>query len=100
MGGVRIIAKRTLREYWETHEDAKDSLESWYTVALAADWENPQELKSQIGTASILKGSRVVFNIKGNDYRLVVKINFAYRVVYIRFIGTHEEYDNINVEEV
>ncbi len=97
---MRIIAKRTLREYWERNPETRASLASWYTITLAADWETPSRLKEQFKNASILKDSRVVFNIKGNDYRLVVKINYPYRVVYVRYIGTHKEYDNINAEEV
>ena len=97
---MRIIAKRTLREYWERNPETRESLESWYATTLAADWETPSQLKEQFRNASILKDSRVVFNIKGNDYRLVVKINYPYRVVYVRYIGTHKQYDNINAEEV
>jgi len=103
MGGVRIIAKRTLREFWESNPkfaDARISLEAWHEEVSEADWENPQQVKSQFCHASILKGSRVVFNIKGNNYRLVVKINYPYRIVYVRFVGTHKQYDCIDVETV
>ena len=95
---MRIIAKRTLREFWENPQcsDSKGQLEAWYEEVAKADWSTPQELKAQFGHASILQDSRVVFNIKGNDYRLVVKINYAYRIVYIRFIGTHKMYDDID----
>lgn len=97
-GAMRIIAKRTLREFWEDPQfsDSKGQLEAWYEEVTKADWATPQELKAQFGHASILQDSRVVFNIKGNDYRLVVKINYAYRMVYIRFIGTHKMYDDID----
>jgi mRNA interferase HigB len=101
--GVRVIAKRTLRRFWESdpqYTDAKGPLESWHQEAIAADWATPQEIKAHFGHASILKGNRVVFNIAGNKYRLVVKINYAYRVVYIRFIGTHRDYDEIDAESV
>jgi mRNA interferase HigB len=87
---VRIIAKRTLRLFWERdrrYADAKRALEDWYARVRRADWATPADIKAQYRDASILKGSRVVFNICGNKYRLVVKINFPYRVVYIRFIG-------------
>jgi len=97
---MRIIAKRTLREYWEHNSESKESLESWCSVALAADWANPADVKRQYRNASILKDSRVVFNIGGNKFRLIVKINYPYRVVYVRFIGTHKDYDEINAEEV
>jgi len=92
MGGVRIIAKRTLREFWESspkYDDVRAALESWHKEVTEADWENPQQVKLQFRHASILKDSRVVFNIKGNNYRLVTKINYSYRVVYVRFVGTH-----------
>ena len=97
---MRIIAKRTLREYWEHNSESKEPLESWYSVALTADWANPADVKRQYRNASILKDSRVVFNIGGNKFRLIVKINYPYRVVYVRFIGTHKDYDEINAEEV
>jgi len=97
---LRVIAKRTLREYWEQHIDAKQQLLSWYREALKADWENPNEIKEQYASASILKNSRVVFNICGNKYRLVVEINFPRKWVFIRFIGTHKEYDNIDANTI
>jgi mRNA interferase HigB len=103
MGVMRVVAKRTLREFWESqpkYGDAKSSLEAWHDEVVNADWENPQQVKSQFHNASILKDSRVVFNIKGNNYRLVTKINYPYRIVYVRFIGTHQQYDEINVETI
>ncbi|HEU6452261.1 MAG TPA: type II toxin-antitoxin system HigB family toxin [Gemmatimonadaceae bacterium] len=100
---MRIIAKRTLREFWEAHprnRPAKTPLEDWYAQVRAADWESPADVKAQFGDASILRGSRVVFNIGGNRYRLVVRVNYPYRVVYVRFVGTHAEYDRIDCETV
>ncbi|MGO9744521.1 MAG: type II toxin-antitoxin system HigB family toxin [Roseiarcus sp.] len=97
---MRIIAKGTLRDFWGLFPDAEESLSAWYREAEKADWDTPAKVKEQYRSASIVGGNRVVFNIKGNDYRLVVKINYGYRVVYVRFIGTHAEYDRINVEEV
>ncbi len=91
-----------LRDFWE-HTDFKDSeesLKSWYDEAKIATWKTPNEIKDQYKNASILKDSRVVFNIHGNKYRLIVKINYPYSVVYIRFIDTHKEYDKINANEV
>ena len=100
---MRIIAKRTLREFWDSDSDYLDSkgpLESWHDEVKRVDWSTPQEVKAQYGTASILKDSRVVFNIHGNKYRLIVKINYTYRVVYIRFVSTHKQYDAIDAESI
>lgn len=100
---MRIIAKRTLREFWESnpeYEDSRGQLEAWHAEVEKADWGTPQDVKEQFRSASILKDSRVVFNIKGNDYRLLVKINYPYRIVYVRFVGTHKQYDKIDVEKV
>jgi mRNA interferase HigB len=100
---VRIIAKRTLRQFWERNPrfaDAKRALEDWYAQVSQADWATPAEVKTQYGDVSILKGSRAVFNVCGNKYRLIVKINYPYRVVYVRFVGTHAEYDTIDAETI
>jgi len=97
---MRIIAKRTLRKFWKRHPSAEEPLLAWYREVEQEDWDTPAKLKAKYRSASIVAGNRVVFNIKGNDYRLVVKINYAYRVVYVRFVGTHAEYDAVDVEEV
>ena len=97
---MRIIAKRSLREFWERHPDAEEPLLAWYREVEKEDWDQPSQIKEKYRSASFVKGNRVVFNIKGNDYRLVVKINYPYRVVYVRFVGTHADYDAIDVEEV
>jgi mRNA interferase HigB len=97
---MRIIAKSTLRAFWASRPDAEEPLLAWYREVEKEDWSQPAQVKEKYRSASIVKGSRVVFNIKGNDYRLVVKINYPYRVVYVRFVGTHVEYDAIDVEEV
>lgn len=97
---MRIVTKRTLREFWERHPDARRPLLEWYKVVERADWEVPRRVRERYPSASIIPGNRVVFNIKGNTYRLVVKINYAYRMVYIRFIGTHAEYNAIDAVEV
>ena len=97
---MRIIAKATLRTCWEAYPEAEEPLLAWYREVEKEDWSTPQQVKEKYRSASILKGSRVVFNIKGNDFRLVVQINYVYRVVYVRFVGTHAQYDKINVEEV
>jgi mRNA interferase HigB len=97
---MRVIAKSTLREFWERHPDAEEALLAWYREIRREDWDTPAKVKAKYRSASIVGDSRVVFNVKGNDYRLVVKINYPYRVVYIRFVGTHAEYDAVDVEEV
>lgn len=100
---MRVIALTTLKFFWEgksSHEDAREPVLAWYRHALAADWRSPADVKQDFRTASILRDGRVVFNIAGNKYRLVVWINFAYRVVYIRFIGTHAQYDKIDAQTI
>ena len=100
---MRIIAKRTLRTFWEDHPRgprAKSALESWYAEAAHAEWTRPTDVTAMYGDASILKDGRVVFNIAGNKYRLVVRINYGYQVVFIRFVGTHQEYDDIDAETI
>jgi mRNA interferase HigB len=97
---VRIIARRVLREFWQQRPAAEEPLLSWYREVEKEDWDTPAKVKEKYRNASVIGDNRVVFNIKGNDYRLVVKINYAYRVVYIRFVGTHAEYDEIDAEEV
>ena len=97
---MRIIALRTLKQFWKKHPDAAHPMRQWYDDARRADWKTPHELKTSYATASIVSSDRVVFNIKGNSYRLVVRINYHYRVIYIRFVGTHAEYDQINAKKV
>ena len=97
---MRIIAKKALREFWLRHPNAEEPLLAWYREVEQEDWDTPAKVKAKYRSASIVGDNRVVFNIKGNNYRLVVRINYAYRVVYIRFVGTHAEYDRIDVEEV
>ena len=100
---MRIIALSALKNFWEgnpAYADATEPLLAWYRHALKADWASPAEVKEDFKSASILKDVRVVFNIAGNKYRLVVWINYAYRVVYIRFIGTHTQYDTIDAQTI
>jgi len=96
----RIFAKSTLREYWEAHPDAEQYLKTWYDTAINADWHNPADVKQTYSTASILKDNRVVFNIKGNSYRLIAKFNFKKQWIFIRFIGTHSEYNKIDANTI
>lgn len=97
---MRIIARSTLRAFWERHPDSEQALLAWYREVKQADWDTPSKVKARYPGASIVAGDRVVFNIKGNHYRLVVRVNYGYRTVYVRFVGTHAEYDKVNVEEV
>ena len=89
-----------MNELARRHPDAKPGLDAWFHEAEEADWDNPAQLKEQYATASILKNGRVVFNVGGNKYRLVVRINYSYHVVYVRFAGTHSEYDQIDAQEI
>lgn len=100
---MRVIAKKTLRSFWESSEaygDAKGPLEAWHAEAQVATWKTPTEIKAQYRSASILKNSRVVFNIGGNKYRLVVRIDYRTDpgIVFVRFVGTHKQYDEIDAE--
>ncbi len=89
-----------MREFWEKHEDSEQQLKSWFHEAEKAEWKNPNQIQAEYSTASILKENRVVFKIKGNNYRLIAKINYEYQIVWIRFIGTHAEYDKINANTI
>ncbi|MDC8448128.1 MAG: type II toxin-antitoxin system HigB family toxin [Nitrospira sp.] len=97
---MRIIAKRTLRDFWKQHPKAKGPLEAWHQEVTRADWSTPSAGKLQFRSASMLPDSRVVFNIAGNHYRLAVKINYPYRIVYIRFIGTHKDCDIVDITTI
>jgi mRNA interferase HigB len=97
---VRIIAKRTLREFWKRHPKAKGPLEAWHQEVARADWATTSSMKAQFRSASVLQDNRVAFNFAGNHYHLVVKINYLYRIVYIRFVGTHADYDTVDVTTI
>jgi mRNA interferase HigB len=96
----RIFSKRTLREFWEKHAETEQYLKTWYDTAIHSNWKTPNEVKNTYANASILKNERIVFNIKGNDYRLVAKFNFQKGWIFIRFIGTHAEYDKIDANAI
>ena len=96
----RIFAKSTLREYWGRHADSEQYLKTWYDTAKSSDWKTPNDVENTYANASILKNERVVFNIKGNLYHLVVKFNFEKQWIFIRFIGTHAEYDKIDANTI
>ncbi|BAN36860.1 hypothetical protein SCD_n03061 (plasmid) [Sulfuricella denitrificans skB26] len=97
---MHIIAFRTLRECWERHPQAETPLRGWYAETSNADWETPSDIKAVYRNASFLPNNRVVFNIKGNDYRLVVAIRYTQGLMFVRFVGTHAEYDRINAATI
>lgn len=97
---MRIIAKKILREFWEKHSDCEQQLKAWYKEANKAEWKNPNEIKLEYPSASILNDNRICFNIKGNNYRLIVRINYDYQMVWIRFIGIHSDYDKIDANKI
>jgi len=86
---MRIISKKVLRDFWQKHPPTKGPIEAWYAEALKAEWLTPMDIKARYRSVDILKGSREIFNIAGNHYRLVVQIHYNYKIVFIRFIGTH-----------
>lgn len=97
---LRIIARKTLVKAWEKHPITEQPLKAWFQDAKVAQWNGPEDLRTQYPTASIIGNERVVFNIKGNAYRLVVAVNYAAKIIYIKFFDTHAEYDKIDVEKV
>lgn len=97
---MRVIALATIRDFWAIHPDAEQPLRAWYLEAKSAEWENPAQLKSQYKTASVLKNGRVVFNIAGNKYRLVAAISYKHQVIFIKFAGTHKDYDRIDAQNI
>lgn len=97
---VRIISRKTLREFWLLFRDVEEPLKSWYKEVNEAEWNNSNELKKVFPSASIVVNNRIVFNIKGNHYRLVVRVNFELKIIWIRFIGTHKQYDQIDVKNM
>lgn len=97
---MRIIAKRTLRDFWRKHTDCEEQLKAWYRETEKSKWNNINEVKNHYPNSSVLKDNRLVYNIKGNNYRLIVKFNFEYQISWIRFIGTHAEYDRIDANTI
>lgn len=97
---MRILSRGTLKAFWVKHADSEQPLKSWFKDVRRAQWKNPHDVKIDYKTASILKNGRVVFNIAGNKYRLITEINYAFGRVFIKFIGTHKEYDKIDVQTV
>jgi mRNA interferase HigB len=99
---MRIIAKSALVKFWQNqaYKDSEQPLKEWYQEASKADWKSPNEVKAQFGNVSVIGNKRLVFNIAGNKYRLIVSVNFKYRCMYVCFLGTHKQYDKVNAEEV
>ena len=96
----RIFSRGTLRQFWEKYPETEQYLKTWYETAMNADWKSPNDVKNTYANASILKNQRVVFNIKGNSYRLIAKFNFEKQWIFVKFIGTHQEYDKINANTI
>ncbi len=97
---MRVIARKAIRDFYAQHADSKVPLEAWFHETSAASWQGPQDIKRRYPSADILPGNRVVFNIKGNTYRLIVKIHYNTGIVFIRFVGTHAEYDKIDATHI
>ena len=97
---MRIISRRPLRKFALAHPDSEQQLDAWWEEAKNGAWKNPEDIKAKYRSASILKGRRVVFNICGNKYRLIVKFDYEAQLGFVRFVGTHGEYDKIDAEEV
>lgn len=97
---MRVIAVSTLRTVWKRHADAEQPLKAWYEEATGAAWTQPADIKAQYRNASVLKNRRVFFNIKGNDYRLVVAISYKLQIVYVKFVGTHKAYAGVDAETI
>ena len=97
---LRVIAKKVLRDFWNKYPICEQQLKSWFQEAEEANWKTPGDVKREYPSASIIADNRIVFNIKGNQFRLVVKANYAYGMLWIRFIGTHQQYDKIDVSKV
>ncbi len=95
-----MIAKKTLKDFWIKYPDCEQQLKSWHQEAEKESWESPNIIKLKFPTSSIISDNRIVFNIKGNKYRLVVKINYDFQIIWIRFIGTHEQYNKINAKTI
>jgi mRNA interferase HigB len=97
---MHVIARKMLKDFWERHSDAEQPLRAWFTETTSAAWRQPADIKRRYPTSSFLSENRIVFNIKGNSYRLVVHVRYDLGRIYIRFIGTHAEYDRINAATV
>lgn len=97
---MRIIAKKTLKEFWKNHPDAEQPLKAWFAKTKQANWKSTKDVKRDYRNASFVANNRIIFNIKGNQYRLIAAFNYPYQIVYIRFIGSHVEYDKIDAATI
>ena len=97
---MRVISRKALRLFWQRHADSEPALRAWYKEAREASWAAPEDIRARYASASFLAGNRVVFNIRGNRYRLVVAVRYDLGIVFIRFVGTHEAYDRIDATTV
>lgn len=97
---MRVVAKSSLKKFWLKYADAEVPLQNWHKLISEASWKNPAELKADIRSASLVGNNRVVFNIKGNDYRLVTTIDFRFQIVFVLWLGTHKQYDKIDVKTI
>lgn len=97
---MRLISRKKLIEFWTKYVDSEEQLKAWAFEVEHAEWRTPSDVKARYGTADFLKNNRMVFNIRGNRYRLIVKIEYNIQIVFVRFIGTHKEYDKIDAENI
>lgn len=97
---MRVLSKRIVREFWQKNPDSKQQLKSWFSNAEKSEWQTPNQVKEELPQSRLIPGNRVIFNLKGNHYRIVVKINYKYGIMWIRFIGTHNEYDKIDPTKI
>ena len=99
---MRVISRKAIRDFWQRreHADAEQPLKAWFREVSRADWSSPAAVKAAYRGASVIGDRRIVFNVAGNKYRVVVKVNYPYRVIYIRFVGTHRQYDLIDATKV
>ena len=97
---MRVLSRKSLRQFWDKHPDAREPLQAWYADVKHANWKRPSDSKATYQAASFISNNRIVFNIKGNKYRIIVVVEYRLGMVFIRFIGTHQEYDRINAETI
>ena len=97
---MRVLSRKVLRQFWERYPDARQALQAWYIDVKHADWKKSSDIKNVYQNASFLSSNRVVFNIKGNTYRVIIVVLYKYRIVYIRFVGTHKDYSRVNAETI